>query len=292
MNALESLPVDKALLAAIWIRLTEFGLHILAALAIWIIGRAVIKFGLNLLVSRLEKRKVDHTLVGYARATISVMLNIILVVVLLGVLGIETTSFAAFIAGAGLAVGAAWSGLLGNFAAGAFLVVLRPFKAGDTISGGGVTGIVQEIGLFATTILTVDNVKTFVGNSKILGDNLKNFSANMSRRIELTGTIKSSANLDTTVAEIRSRLLKVPNVLAIPEPEVALLAFNDSECTLGIRPHAHNDHYWQVCADSTLALRGIVESIGLPAAMEDKEGSGEGLDVETPEKGEAEQSEE
>lgn len=288
---MDSAVFDKALLAAVWVRLTEFGLHILAALAIWIIGRGVIRFGLNLLVSRMEKRKVDHTLVGYARATVSVSLNVILVVVLLGVLGIETTSFAAFIAGAGLAVGAAWSGLLGNFAAGAFLVVLRPFKAGDTITGGGVTGVVSEIGLFSTTIITTDNVKTFVGNSKILGDNLKNYNANPSRRIELTGTIKSTANFDATIAEIRARLLQVPNVLADPAPEVSLLAFNETECTLGIRPHAHNDHYWQICADAMQALRGVVESIGLPPAMSHEEGSGgEGLEVEEPE--EAEESEE
>ena len=104
-------------------------------------------------------------------------LNIALVLGILGYFGIQTTSIAAMLAGAGVAIGAAWSGMLGNFAAGAFMLVLRPFKVGDFVSIGGVTGTVHELGLFGTTIVTPDNVLTLVGNGKVFGDTIQNFSA-------------------------------------------------------------------------------------------------------------------
>src|SRR6266498_2418537 len=110
----------------------------------------------------LERQKVDPTLLRYLGTIISVTLNIILVVAILGYFGVETTSFAAIVAAAGIAIGMAWSGLLSNFAAGAFIMVLRPFKVGDFVTAGGVTGTVKEIGLFVTAIVTLENVLNLV----------------------------------------------------------------------------------------------------------------------------------
>jgi small conductance mechanosensitive channel len=172
---MDSLPLAKALFDNAALRLSEYGLKLLGALAVWFLGRVFIKFALNLVVSRLEKQKVDHTIVGYARSTLSVALNIALAVVLMGVLGIETASFAAFIAGA-------------------FLVILRPFKAGDHVSAAGVTGTVTEVGLFTTTLLTQDNVATFVGNSTVLGSILRNYNTSGARRIELAGSAPRGAD--------------------------------------------------------------------------------------------------
>ena len=107
-------------------------------------------------------RNVDPTLTRYTEAVVKVALRIALIIAILGVMGVETTSFAALLAAAGIAIGAAWSGLLANFAAGAFLMVLRPFKVGDMITAGGVTGDVLEIGVFATTLQTGDNVRVYV----------------------------------------------------------------------------------------------------------------------------------
>ncbi len=267
--------MDKALLDNLWIRFSDFGLHLLGALVVWIIGRALIRFGLNLLVARLERRGVDHTVVGYARSTLSVALNIVLVVVILGVLGIETTSFAAFLAAAGLAIGAAWSGLLSNFAAGAFLIVLRPFKAGDFVSAGGVVGTVSEIGLFTTLLITEDHVRTYIGNSRVLATTLKNYTASTARRLEMTGTIKSSAHVDDTLSEIRSRLLKVSGVLAEPAPEVKLLSFDENGCKLAIRPFVKQDDYWPVYFDSVSALRGLVDAMGGPPSHNAADGESE-----------------
>ena len=134
------------------------------------------------------------TLIRYLISFLTIALNIVLVVAILGYFGLETTSFAALLAGAGLAIGAAWAGLLSNFAAGAFLLMFRPFKVGDYILAGGVEGTVHEIGLFTTTIHTPDNVVTIVGNTKIFGDNIKNYSANPYRRVELVAQLAHSVD--------------------------------------------------------------------------------------------------
>ena len=262
---MEKLALDKTLIDNLIVKFSDLGMKLLAAFAIWIIGRWLIKFGLNLIVSRLEKRKVDHTIVGYARNTASVALNIALVVVLMGVLGIETTSFAAFIAGAGLAIGAAWSGLLSNLAAGAFLVILRPFKAGDQITGGAVKGTVVEVGLFVTTLITEDGVQAYIGNSKILSATIRNFSTRPTRRLDLVAAIPREENPDHAIAEIKAELAKVANVAADPAPEIRILSVEEYHFNIAIRPHVADANYWQVHFDIIDALRDKVHSIALAA---------------------------
>lgn len=281
--------MDKTLIDNLIVRLSDVGLKLMAALAVWVVGRALIRFVLRVAVTRMAARKMDATIVSYIRNTISVCLNVALVVVLMGVLGIETTSFAAFIAGAGLAIGAAWGGLLSNLAAGAFLVVLRPFKAGDVISAAGATGTVVEIGLLVTAINTQDNVHVVIGNSKILGANLKNYNVNTSRRVDLTGTVPRHEDVRQAMVAVQEKLAKVPNVLAEPAPEVRILSFNEEEYILAIRPYTHNDHYWQVHFDVTEALEGVLCSLGMPAA-DHAHGTDEA--AEAPEKEEAEEAEE
>src|SRR5262245_55660028 len=124
----------------------DLGFKILGAIALWIVGRWLIGLAERLLRAALKRQSVDTTLMNFVASAISVVLNIILVVALLGFFGVQTTSFAALLAGVGLAVGAAWSGMLANFAAGAFLLIFRPFKVGDAISAAGITGVVEEIG--------------------------------------------------------------------------------------------------------------------------------------------------
>jgi small conductance mechanosensitive channel len=157
--------------------LTAVGLKILGAIVLWMIGRWLISPSLRLIGSALRKQKIDPTLIRYIHSGVGALLNIVLVVAILGFFGVETTSFAALIAAAGVAIGMAWSGLLSNFAGGVFLVILQPFKVGDFVTAAGVTGTIEEIGLFATTLNTPDNVKTIVGNGKVFGDTIQNFSA-------------------------------------------------------------------------------------------------------------------
>lgn len=258
-------------LSSAWITaqalITTVGLQILGAIATYVIGRWVIGLVVRILRKGLLREHFDATLSRFLVSATSVALNIFLAVAILGEFGVQTTSFAALLAGAGLAIGAAWSGLLANFAAGIFLIVLRPFRAGDFISGGGVTGTVEEIGLFVTTIQTPDNIKTFVGNSKILSDNLQNFSASPHRRVELTAQISGDANPDQAMEAIRQRVGQIPNVLPDPATEVAILSFSAVGPILAIRPSCSNDHYWQVYFDTNKAIRDVLGASPFPAPM-------------------------
>ena len=144
---------------------TDIGVKIAGAIAFWVIGRWLIGVAVNMVRTGLERQKADPTVLRYLGSVITVTLNVLLVVGILGYFGIQTTTFAALIAAAGVAIGMAWSGLLSNFAAGAFLVVLRPMKVGDFVMVAGVTGTVTELGLFTTTLNTADNVHAIIGNS-------------------------------------------------------------------------------------------------------------------------------
>jgi small conductance mechanosensitive channel len=145
--------------------LTYFAWKVAGAIVLWLVARRLIAFAVRLLVKSL-KYPFDQTVAGYIGTAVSVVLNIVLIVAILGFFGIETTSFAALMAGVGIAIGAAWSGLLGNLAAGVFILILRPFKVGDFISAGGTLGTVNEIALFVTTITTPDNIRTFVATAR------------------------------------------------------------------------------------------------------------------------------
>src|SRR5580700_2411794 len=204
---------------------TGVGLQVIGAIVLYIVGRWLISFAVGLVQRGLVRQKIEPTLLRFIGNTISVVLNITLVIAILGFFGVQTTSFAALLAGAGLAIGSAWGGLLANFAAGIFLVVLRPFKVGDFISAGGITGTVEEVGLFVTTIDTPDNVRTFVGNNKLFADNIQNFSANPYRRVELSAQISGAADPKAVMAALKQRISQIPNVNAKPEPDVVISSF-------------------------------------------------------------------
>src|SRR5579863_233647 len=184
----------NAIVRVIETTLTGVGLQVVGAIALYIVGRWLIGFAVGLVRKGLSRQKIEPTLLRFIGNTIAVVLNITLVIAILGYFGVQTTSFAALLAGAGLAIGSAWGGLLANFAAGIFLVVLRPFKVGDFISAGGITGTVEEVGLFVTTIDTPDNIRTFVGNNKLFSDNIQNFSANPYRRVDLSAQISGATD--------------------------------------------------------------------------------------------------
>lgn len=188
-------------------------------------------------------------------------------VAILGYFGIETTTFAALIAGVGIAIGAAWGGLLSNLAAGAFLIVLKPFKVGDFVTAAGVTGTIKEIGLFATTINTPDNVLTVVGNARVFGDTIQNVSANPYRRVELKCQLAGSADHIAAMLLRRARMAAIPNVVANPAPEVEIHEFNLVGPVLAVRPFCHNDHYRQVYFDGNRAICESLATAGFPAPM-------------------------
>jgi small conductance mechanosensitive channel len=215
----------------------------------------------------LNREQFDQTLTGYLLTGVSVLLNVALLVAILGFFGVETTTFAALLAAGGVAIGVAWGGLLANFAAGAFLVFLRPFKTGDFVSAGGVTGTVDAIGLFGTTFNTPDNVLTIVGNNRIFSDTIQNFSANPYRRVDLTATINHTVDHREAIRLLKERLWRVPNVLVSPAPDVDVLQFTPAGPLLCVRPYCNNQHYWQVYFDTNRLIRESFGDAGFPAPM-------------------------
>ena len=246
---------------------TAFGIKIIAVLLFWFVGRWLIGLVGRMLHSVLEKQKVDPTLMRYIGSFVAVTLNIVLVVAILGYCGIQTTTFAALVAGIGIAIGAAWGGLLSNLAAGIFLVVLHPFKVTDFVTVAGVTGTVKEIGLFVTTINTPDNVMTLVGNSKIFSDTIQNYTSNEFRRVELKCQLSGSADHVAAMQLLREKLGLVPNVLKQPAVEVEILEFTLVGPVLAVRPYCHNDHYWQVYFDGNRTIREALTEGGFPTPM-------------------------
>lgn len=248
--------------------LIAFGLKVLGAIVAYIVGRMLIGAASRLVVLALERQKVEPTVIRYIGSIITVALNIILVVAILGYFGVETTSFAALVAGLGVAIGAAWGGLLSNFAAGAFILVLRPFKVGDYVLAGDVEGTVRMIGLFTTTLDTPDNVQTMVGNAKIMGGTIKNFSNNPYRRVELTAQLDHTVDPRDAIRRLRDALPAVANVEKDPAPQVEILGFNERGTQLAVRPFTHNDHYWQVYFDTNLAIKQTLGAAGYPVPEE------------------------
>jgi small conductance mechanosensitive channel len=254
----------NAILQTVSDRAATVGLQIIGAIVLYIVGRWLINLVVSAVQRLLTRQQIEPTVLRFAGNTISVILNITLVVAILGYFGVQTTTFAALLAAAGLAVGTAWAGLLANFAAGAFLLVLRPFKVGDFVSAGGTTGTVHEIGLFVTTFDTPDNVRTYVGNNKIFSDTLQNFTANPYRRVDLTAQISGSANPQLAIERLKAKLVGIANVAKTPPPEATILTFTPFGPVLAVRPYCHNDHYWQVYFDANMAIREVLGDAAFP----------------------------
>jgi small conductance mechanosensitive channel len=245
-------------------QLTGFGLKLLGALLLWFVGGWLIKTGVELLSRVLKKQSIDPTLIKYLTNFLGVTLQIVLIVAILGYFGVETTSFAALLAAGGIAIGAAWSGLLAHFAAGVFLVIFRPFNVGDFITAGGVTGTVHEIGLFVTSIDTLDNVRTIVANNTIFSGNIQNFTVNPYRRVELVAQLSHGIDPDDAMARLRQVISAIPNVETNPAPEIDILEFNLAGPVLSVRPYCNNEHYWQVYFDTNKAISETFGQAGYP----------------------------
>jgi len=252
----------NALMQSGWTLAVALGIKVLEALALWIVGRWLIGLCQRIIGSAMTKQKIDPTLIRYIQNAVAALLNIVLVIALLGFFGVQTTSLEALIAAAGVAIGMAWSGLLSNFAAGIFLVILQPLKVGDFVTAGGVTGTVHEIGLFASSIDTMANVRTIIGNSKIFGDVIQNFSTNAYRRVDLTAQLAHGIDVSAAVALLKKALAAIPNVMTAPAPDVEILTFNLAGPVLAVRPYCNNKDYWQVYFDTNRLIKETFAGAG------------------------------
>jgi small conductance mechanosensitive channel len=243
----------------------DFGLKVLAALAVWIVGRWLIGWLRKLAHVALQRgRRIDETLARYLSSALSMGLNVLLILAVLDVFGVKTTSFAALLAGAGLAIGTAWGGLLTHFAAGVFLQVLRPYKVGDHVIVGGVNGRVTELGLFGTTLVTGDSVTALVGNNKVLSDTIQNFSSLPARRVDTTAKLANGVDVREAMDKLRDAVVKIPNVAKNPQPDIEILQFTPEGPLLAVRPYTHTDNYWQVYFDTHKAIVDTFGQCGYP----------------------------
>jgi len=256
-----SLQTVSGLVASIII---PFIFKIVGAIALWIVGGWLIKMVQRILRRTMSIGKLDITLIGFLLNIVSAVLRVILAVAILGFFGVQTASFAALLAGAGVAIGAAWSGMLGNFAAGVFLQLFRPVSVGDIVSGGGITGTVEEIGMFAIIILSADNLRNIVPNSKFFGDTIVNYSSHPFRRVDLFAQLDSTADLDKAIALLRQAIESVPNQYPGKPVDVELLEFNERGPRLAVRPYAHTEHYWQVYFETNRVIYDVLGSNGFP----------------------------
>ena len=244
--------------------IVPFLFKLVGAAALWIVGGWLIGLALRLLRRFFRQGTLDSTLVNYLLSIIGVLLRVVLIVAILGFFGVETTSFAALLAGAGIAIGAAWSGMLGNFAAGVFLQLFRPISVGDYIDGGGVEGTVNEVGMFVTSITSIDNVVNIVGNAKLFGDTIKNYSATPYRRVDLVAQLDNSADVARAITLLKEGIKKVPNQASEIDAEVEVLEFSERGPRLAVRPYTHTSHYWQVYFDANRMIVEVLGQAGFP----------------------------
>jgi small conductance mechanosensitive channel len=242
--------------------LLPFGWKLLGAIAVWVVGIVIVRLIRNGSRRLMSARRFDETLAVYLDTSLGIVLKALLVIAVFGVLGVETTSFAALLAAAGIAIGAAWSGLLANFAAGLFLLFLRPFKVGDAIEAGGVTGAVREVGLFTTSIDTADNVRVSIGNNKIFADSIRNFSTNPHRRVDVTAPVAYGVNPLEVMPRLLTRIGTILNVLKHPAPSVEILEFRATGSVLAVHAYCESENYFQVHADMTRSISEVIGDAG------------------------------
>lgn len=241
---------------------STWGLQVVGAIAVLIIGRWIAGMMRKAARRGLERTKTDATLVQFVSSLIYYIILAVVLIAVLGLFGIETTSLVAVLGAAGLAVGLALQGTLSNFAAGVMLLLFRPFGVGDFVDAAGVAGSVQEIGIFVTTLHTGDNVKILVPNSQIGGAIIKNFSANDRRRNDLLIGISYDDNIGVAVDTIQAILKAEPRVHAEPAPVVAVAELGDSSVNLVVRPWCDASDYWPLRWDLTRKIKEDLETAG------------------------------
>jgi small conductance mechanosensitive channel len=242
--------------------LTKFGLKIIAAILIFVIGRWIAKMLKALLKKAMERAKVDAAIVGFTSSLAHAAMMIFVILAALGQIGVETTSFIAVLGAAGLAIGLALQGSLANFAAGVLILLFRPFKVGDFVDGGGAAGIIKEIHIFTTTMRTPDNKRIIIPNAKMMGDNITNFSAEGTRRIDLVASISYDDDIDSAKKILADILAAEDRLLPEPAPTIGVLAMNDSSIDIVVRPWVNVPDYWNVYFALTEAIKKGLEAGG------------------------------
>ena len=251
--------------------LIELGPSVLAAIVIFVVGRWIAKIITKLVARVASKAKVDPILVKFMGSVTYAVLLMLVVISALGKLGINTTSFVAIVGAAGLAIGFAFQGTLGNLASGVMLILFRPFKTGDYIEAGGTAGTVEEVQIFATILRTPDNKRIIIPNGTVVGGNITNYSANPTRRVDLVFGIGYGDDLRKAKSVLETIVKEHPQVLADPAPTIAVSELADSSVNFVVRPWVNTADYWTVYFDitETVKLRLDQEGISIPFPQRD-----------------------
>lgn len=224
----------------------SLGSKLLIALVIFIVGRWLVKRIQRLTCTIMEKRKVEASLYSFVRSLVSITLNFILVITIISVLGIETSSFIALFASAGVAIGMALSGTLQNFAGGVMILLFKPFKVGDTIEAQGQSGKVKEIQIFNTLITTPDNKMIIIPNGGLSTGTMKNYSKEPTRRVDWEFGIAYGDSYDKAKAVIDKLLASDERVLKDPAWFIALTSLGESSVNIVVRAWVNSPDYWDV----------------------------------------------
>lgn len=243
--------------------LTAFGIKVVAAIVILIVGLWLAKQAKALFVKALGKREIDPTLIGFFSNLLYGAIMVFVVISSISKLGVNTTSFAAVVASAGLAIGLALQGSLSNFASGVLLILFKPFKAGNFIKAGGEAGIVVEIGLLTTELRTPDNVKIILPNSAVMSGSITNISAHPTRRVDMVVGVSYSDDLPKAKQIMLDLLAADARVLKEPEPQVAVSNLGDSSVDFVVRPWVNAEDYWAFKFDFTQAVKEKFDAEGV-----------------------------
>jgi len=252
-----------------WIVL--YGVKVIAAIAILLIGWIAAKGIRKIMRRMLQRARIDETLVSFVSSVSYVGVMAFVVIAALGQLGVQTASFVVVLGSAGLAVGLALQGSLANFAAGVLMIIFRPFKVGDYIEGGGVAGVVEEIGIFTTELKSPDNKKIIVPNGKMTGDNIVNYTAKEIRRVDIVAGVSYKDDLEKVRNVLTDILAKDDRILKDPAPTIGVLELADSSVNFAVRPWVKTADYWNVffATQENIKKRFDSEGICIPFPQRD-----------------------
>ncbi len=243
--------------------ITAWGLKVILAIVLLIVGRWVAGFVRSMLRRGLTRADIDETLIPFLASLGFYTVMAMVLIAVLGVVGVQTASLVAVLGAAGLAIGLALQGTLSNLAAGVMLLVFRPFSVGDAVEAGGSMGVVEAIRLFTTVMNTLDNVRITLPNSAVWGGTVKNYSANENRRVDLVMGVDYGDDLSLAVRTIENIVGSDSRVLSDPAPQVAVAELGDSSVNIVVRPWCRSEDYWDVRFGLTRALKEGLEGAGV-----------------------------
>ncbi|GAB5399485.1 MAG: small-conductance mechanosensitive channel MscS [Aureisphaera sp.] len=242
---------------------SEYGLKVIGAIAIWIIGSWIIKRIMKVIGLAMGKRNYDESLQRFLKNLLGWLLKVLLILAILGNLGVETTSFAAVLAAAGLAIGMALQGSLANFAGGVLIMIFKPFQIGDLIEAQGELGNVKEIDIFTTKVVTPQNKLVIIPNGALSNGNITNYSAEGILKVFHTIGVSYDADIKQTKEVLMDVLTSQEKVLKDPAPMVEVSALGESSVDFAVRPAVKTEHYWDVYFDTLEKAKIALDAAGI-----------------------------